>query len=73
MIEVEQREQFEVLSSSYGNKSMSKGNEAKKRNSKQITENLKQMLSRIQQRKSELLNYRKTINEKLEKIGVKIR
>ena len=71
VIEVEQGEQFEVLSS-LGGKNVNKGNDTKKRNSKQIADNLKQMLSRIQQRKSELLNYRKTINEKLEKIGVKI-
>ena len=38
----------------------------------QLTENLKEMLVRIQKRKSELLTYRKTIGEKLEKIGVKI-
>ncbi len=72
VIEVEQGEQFEVLSS-LGGKNVNTGNDTKKRNSKQIADNLKQMLSRIQQRKSELLNYRKTINEKLEKIGVKIR
>ena len=71
VIEVEQGEQFEVLSS-LGGKNVNKGNDTKKRNSKQIADNLKRMLSRMQQRKSELLNYRKTINEKLEKIGVKI-
>ena len=66
VIEIEKGEEFELICKS----SMK---EIKKMNSKQLTDNLKEMLKRIQKRKSELLNYRKSINEKLEKIGVKLR
>lgn len=66
VIEVEKGDEFEFICKA----SMK---DIKKMSSKQLTENLKEMLSRIQKRKSELLSYRKSINEKLEKIGVKIR
>ena len=66
VIEIEKGEEFEFIC-----KTTIK--DIKKMSSKQLTENLKEMLSRIQKRKSELLSYRKSINEKLEKIGVKIR
>ena len=48
-------------------------NKVQKTNNKKISENLKEMLSRIQQRKNELLEYKKSVNDKLEKMGIKIR
>ena len=77
IIEYEKGNSFDILSIEKPEKILTKNNSnnnnSNKKNQKQIADNLKEMLSRIQQRKSELLHYRKSINEKLEKIGVKIR
>lgn len=43
------------------------------KNDKKITENLKEMLRKIQERKKYLMDHKRKINEKLEKLGVKIR
>lgn len=49
------------------------GGKGIKGNNKKIAENLKEMLVRIQQRKNELLDYKKEVNERLEKMGIKVK
>ncbi|MCQ2816077.1 MAG: hypothetical protein MJ252_02315 [archaeon] len=73
-LEIEQATIIEIISS--GKRpflSSIAGNINSLKNDKKITENLKDMLLKIQQRKKYLINHKKNINEKLEKLGVKIR